>query len=176
MKMLNLAYRRSKPRYRRIQLRSRTAFTLLEILVVVVILAVIAMLAGPMLSSAGGIQIRSAANVIAADIEYAKSMAISRGQNYSVVFDVSADSYWIEDAVGNTIEHPVNKGSNYMVSFGGNTSLDKVDIINVDFGSMSSVTFNLLGNPDNGGTVQLQADGSTATIAVEAVTGFVSIF
>ena len=48
------------------------AFTLIEVLIVMVILGIAAVAAVPMFSSAGSIQIRSAANIIAADLEYAK--------------------------------------------------------------------------------------------------------
>jgi len=77
--------------------RSVRGFTVIELLIVVVILAIAALTAIPMMSSASSMQIRSATNLIMADLEYAKSMAITRGQNYSVVFDPSADSYQIEE-------------------------------------------------------------------------------
>lgn len=151
-----------------------TAFTLIEILIVVVILAIAAVTAIPMMSSAGGVQMRSAANMIAADLEYAKSMAISRGQNYSVVFDKTAESYRIEDKNGNVIPHPVKRGFNYIVAF-KEDGLEKVDILNVDFNSTSRVQFDCLGSPDNGGTVSLKAGNITSTITVETVTGYVWI-
>ncbi len=61
--------------------RLRCGFTIIEILIVVVILAIAAMTAIPMMSSAGSVQVRSVANMIAADLEYAKSLAITKGQN-----------------------------------------------------------------------------------------------
>ncbi|MHC4735672.1 MAG: prepilin-type N-terminal cleavage/methylation domain-containing protein, partial [Planctomycetota bacterium] len=57
-----------------------SGFTVIELLIVVVIIAIAAMAAIPMMTSAAGFQIRSAANMIAADLEYAKTIAISRGQ------------------------------------------------------------------------------------------------
>ena len=72
----------------RYDLRVRSGgFTLAEILLVVLIIAIAAMIAVPMMGSMDSVQIRSAANMIAADLEYAKSMAISRQKNYSVVFN-----------------------------------------------------------------------------------------
>ncbi|MFH1718505.1 MAG: GspH/FimT family protein, partial [Planctomycetota bacterium] len=90
-------------------------FTIVEIIIVVVIIAIAALAAVPMMSSAGSVQIRSAANMIMADLEYAKSMAISRGQNFSVVFDKNTESYRIEDQGGSVIPHPVKKGFDYAV-------------------------------------------------------------
>jgi prepilin-type N-terminal cleavage/methylation domain-containing protein len=158
--------------------RRKYGFTLIEIIIVVVILAIAAMTALPMLSSASSVQIRSAANLIAADLEYAKSMAISRGQDYYVRFNESANSYQIEDHTGTVIQHPVKKGFNYVMDFSNDRRLGRVDITNVTFtpdGSFNKVKFDCLGSPDTGGTITLNAEGTTATITVEPVTGYISI-
>ena len=153
----------------------RTGFTIVEILIVVVILSIAALAAIPMMSSASSFQIRSAANMIAADLEYAKSMAISRGQTYSVEFDVAADSYSIVDQTDTVIEHPVKKGFPYTVRFPTESRLSKVEITNVTFTS-NKVGFDCLGSPDNnGGSVTINANGTTATINVEPVTGYITI-
>jgi len=52
-------------------------FTLVELLIVIVIITIAALTAIPMMSSAASVQIRSAANMLTADLEYTKSMAIS---------------------------------------------------------------------------------------------------
>ncbi|MDT8302978.1 MAG: prepilin-type N-terminal cleavage/methylation domain-containing protein [Sedimentisphaerales bacterium] len=161
-----------------------TGFTLVELLIVVVIISIAALTAIPMMSSAASMQIRSAANILTADLEYAKSMAISRAQNYSVVFDASADSYRIEDQNGNVLQHPVKKGFDYEIDFQNDGRLNKVDIVSVDFDSTSKVTFDYLGSPYNGnvtpgplnsGVINLQAGSTNTIITVEPVTGYVSI-
>jgi len=154
---------------------SHSGFTIVELLIVVVILAIIGLTALPMISSAGSVQIRSAANMISADLEYARSLAISRGQNFCVEFDKNTERYWIEDQAGNVIPHPVKKGFDYIVDFQNDGRLNSVDITNVDFNMTATVLFDCLGSPDNGGTVILQADAHTTTISVEPVTGFISI-
>lgn len=154
--------------------RINSGFTIVEIIIVVVIIAIAALVAVPMMSSAASLQIRSAANMIAADLEYARSMAISRGQNFSVEFDKNTERYWIEDQAGNVIQHPVKKGFDYEIDFQNDGRLSKVDITIVSF-TDSKVQFECLGSPDNGGTVIIQAGGTTKTITVEPVTGFISI-
>jgi len=160
--------------------RTRAGFTLVEILIVVVVIAIAALVVVPLAGSAAGIQIRSAANMIAADLEYAKSMAISRGQTFSVVFDKNTETYRIEDQAGNVVQHPVRKGFDYVVNLPG-AGLDKVDIFDVDFDSTGEVRFDYLGSPYNGnnnplnsGVVTLRSGSSVATINVEPVTGFIS--
>src|SRR4030042_1651123 len=126
----------------------RGGFTLIEIIIVVVILAIAAVSAIPLMSSGGSVQIRSAANMIAADLEYARSLSISRGQNYSVVFDKNTDSYRIEDQNNNMIPHPVKKGFYYIMNFQNDGRLSKVDITNVNFNTTQRVRFDCLGSPD----------------------------
>jgi prepilin-type N-terminal cleavage/methylation domain-containing protein len=150
-------------------------FTLIEILIMVVIIAIAALTAVPMMSSAASMQIRSAANMITADLEYAKSMAISRGQDFSVEFDKNTESYSIEDQDGVVIQHPVKKGFPYEINFQNDSRLSKVDITNVDFNATSKIQFDCLGSPDNGGSINLEAGGTTVTITVEPVTGYISI-
>ena len=152
-----------------------SGFTLIELIAVIVIIIIAAMLAIPMFSSAAGMQVRAAADMIAADLEYAKSMAISRQKTYTVVFDEAAESYDIRDE-GGIISHPVTHGD-YLVNFGADSRVDRVNIVDADFGSSEQVSFTYLGSPDpdNGGTVTLSADTETMTVTVEAVTGYVSI-
>lgn len=149
-------------------------FTLIEILIVIVILAIAAMTAIPMMGSAASVQIRSAGNMIAADLEYAKSLAISKGQNFSVVFDEGEESYRIADQDGNTISHPVKKGFDYVIDF-EDEGLGRVEIADADFDGASQVQFDYLGSPDNGGTVHLQAGDMSATVSVEPVTGYITV-
>lgn len=159
---------------------SRAAFTLIEMMIVLVILAITAAMAVPMISSGAGMQVRSAANVLAADLEYAKSMAITNGSRYSVVFDTTNETYQIEDSSGSPIEHPV-KLKDYVVDFPADSRLSQVNIVSADFDGQTAVTFDYLGSPwtgfgsMNSGIVTLQAGNSSKIVNVEAVTGFVSV-
>ncbi len=170
-----LKHSNMKPRRNAAVVSAReVGFTVIEILIVVVILAVAALTAIPLFSSAGSVQVRSAANMIAADLERAKSMAISRGQNFSVVFDTAADSYHVEDQTGTTVEHPVKKGFDYVIDM-QDEGLEKVDITSADFNGASRVWFDYLGSPDEGGSVTLQAGNRVVTVDVEPVTGYISV-
>ncbi len=149
-------------------------FTLIELMAVIVIIAIAAMLAIPMFGSSASTQIRAAADMVAADLEYAKSMAISRQKTYTVIFDESAESYSITTGDGEVISHPVTH-KDYVVNFKADGRVDKVNIVDADFSSFDQVSFTYLGSPDNGGSVTLSAGTKTMTITVEAVTGYVSI-
>lgn len=160
------------------------AFTLIEIIIVIVILAIAATLAVPMLSTAADMEVRSAAQVVAADLEYAKSMSISRQQNYSVVFDLANNSYQIQDDSSNVIPHPGRPGSSFVVDFDDDSRTENTTITAADFDSQQTITFDYLGspfssvgtaNPLNNGTVTLQAGSFSFDIVIEPVTGYITI-
>ncbi|MHC5061963.1 MAG: pilus assembly FimT family protein [Planctomycetota bacterium] len=164
----------------------KNAFTIVEIIVVMVILSIAAVLAVPMISSAADVQVRSAANMIAADLDYAKSMAISRQQNHTVVFDIANESYEVRDANGDVIEHPIKGGSDFVVDLQSDGRLSRVDVVGADFDpdSKPSVTFDYLGSPYSGtdtadslnsGVITLQAGTFSMTVIVEPMTGYVTV-
>jgi prepilin-type N-terminal cleavage/methylation domain-containing protein len=91
VRMPGFIYLRTRSRYSclsgdtRCDLRGMSGgFTVIEILIVVVIIAIAAMTVIPLMTSAASVQIRSAAHMIMADLEYAKSISISRGEQFSV--------------------------------------------------------------------------------------------
>ncbi len=151
-------------------------FTLIELLIVIVIIGITAAIAVPLISSAASMQIRAAGGIVAADLEYAKSMAITTGQPHSVVFEPGNERYLIKDQMTDTvIKHPITQKENgYIVDFAADGRLDRVDLFNTTF-TDDTVTFNSLGSPDNGGNVVLQAGDISRTVTVEAVTGFISV-
>ena len=73
-----------------------SGLTLLELLMV---LAVVGLLAGLVLPSAQPTvheQLRSAARILAADMAYARSLAVSNGSRYRIVFEPSLNRYALE--------------------------------------------------------------------------------
>ncbi|MBN1126217.1 MAG: prepilin-type N-terminal cleavage/methylation domain-containing protein [Sedimentisphaerales bacterium] len=173
------------------RIRSRdNGFTFIEIIVVMVILGIAALMAVPMFSSAADIQVRTAANMIAADLEYAKSMAITFQQNYSLVFVPGSEQYQVQDQTGAVITHPTNPGVTFLIDFTADNRTGQVDIVSANFsgasGTVQAVTFDYLGTPYagtpatglemlNGGIVALSADTFNLTVTVEPVTGYVTI-
>ncbi len=152
-------------------------FTLIELLIVIVIIGIAATIAVPLISSAASMQIRAAGGIVAADLEYAKSMAITTGRPHSVVFEPGNERYSIKDQLSDTVvKHPITQKDNgYIVDFATDGRLDRVNIDTAIFGGDNTVTFDSLGSPDNGGSVVLQAGGISRTVTVEAVTGFISV-
>ncbi len=165
----------------KIKYQYKPGFTLVEILMVVVILIIGALAVIPMISSAASVQVDAAADMLAADLEYAKSLAISRADVYRVYFNESQNYYEVQDSSGNVIEHPV-KHKDFTVDFDAMSHLDRVTIDDVDFDGTTEVRFNYLGSPLDGGggdldagTVTLVAGDSEIKVTVEAVTGMIRV-
>ncbi|MFA5293212.1 MAG: prepilin-type N-terminal cleavage/methylation domain-containing protein [Phycisphaerae bacterium] len=165
-----------------IKRKSLTGFTLLEVIIVLMIVGIVAAIAVPMYVSAASVQLRTAADMVASDLEYAKSMAISTGKTHSVVFDTVAESYCIKDSAGQVIAHPVRIGTNYVINFAGDNRLNKVDIAITNFAPSNTVKFDNIGAPFDGsgnsmvdGFVQLRCEGNMMKVKIAPVTGYVSI-
>ena len=79
--------------------RTRRAFTLIEVLITVVVMAIVVAVAIPSLSTTDGARLVGAANMVASDIEYAQSVAMA-APNDPGVFKTSADGtgYWVATA------------------------------------------------------------------------------
>ncbi len=155
---------------------------MIEILMVVVILAVAAMIVVPALSSAADMQVRSAANTIAADLDYARGLAVTWQKNFSVVFDSATESYVIQDDAGTAIKNPLTS-MDFNVDLDADSRLSKVDIDSANFDGDVEVTFNYLGAPHVGGaamnsgliTVQDKTEAYKLYVKVEPATGYITI-
>jgi Tfp pilus assembly protein FimT len=143
-----------------------------------------------MMSGAADMQVRGAANRLAADLDYAKNMAITHQRPFTVVFDDStttANGYKIQRQDASTILNPVSQ-RDFDVRFSAERSLSRVRISAVALtptGTTDAITFDYLGTPHCGelvdtsglisGCITLTADGASLKVVVEPMTGYITI-
>ena len=153
--------------------RGRRAFTLIEVAIVIVVLAILAAVVVPIAMSASSVQVVGAGRMIASDLQYAQTQAIATQTPVTVSFDLAAESYALSNASGDLF-HPITNNG-YFVDFSADGRFDEVDIVSADFGGMASVTFDELGAPDAGGGIQLQAGPDVLTVDVATATGTITV-
>jgi prepilin-type N-terminal cleavage/methylation domain-containing protein len=162
------------------------AFTLIEILVVVVILGIAAAIVVPAIGSRDDLKATSAARMIMADLIYAQNRAISQQKKHYVRFDPAAETYEVLDAISpaKLITHPVEV-SPFLVKLGsaGPGPIRDVLIDVADFDGKTILMFDELGTPyayDAGtsteaaltnGQIRLVCRQLTLTITVEPFSG-----
>ncbi len=178
---------------------TRSAVTLIEILLVVAIMAILAGLVIPNANPSIVEQLRSAAGILAADLAYARSQAVTYGSEFRVTFSTSDGQYEIEHVGTNTslddiLENPFADDSTpagqYVVvlselpSLGPQIRLATVCTIDADGTPqqpISDVTFGPLGETARSLDTRIWlAAGSgtgarTVTVHINAVTGLATV-
>ncbi len=152
--------------------RLRGAFTLIELMVVMVILAILAGIVLPTVMSTTGMQATSGARVIAADLQYAQNVAITHQQSITVTFVPGTDSYSLSNASGPLI-HPITKEA-YTVGFGAGNEFENLDLVTTNL-TNHKVTFDSMGVPNNSGTVEIKAGSTEYDITIAPATGKITV-
>ncbi len=148
-------------------------FTLIEIMVVVMILAIVAAVVIPQAVGTKDLQVMSAARMFATDLQYAQDTAITSQVPITVTIDTNAESYALSNASGN-LEHPITKYE-YVVDFMAQKGFESMDIVSVDFGGGNTIVFDEMGSPDNAGTITLRAGSHVYRVTVAVATGKVTV-
>lgn len=174
--------------------RNNRAFTLIEILCVVVILGICSALIIPQIGSRDDLRVAAAARVVMADLMYAQNRAISTQQKQFLSF--SGQAYTLQYRTSDTAPlttttHPTTKG-NYITGFSTsatNSALNSCTLVSWSMGSGINVLgFDELGAPfayntssgvisslTTAATIQLRCGTQTLTISIEPFTGETSV-
>lgn len=162
-------------------IQSKRAFTLIEILVVLVVLAIAAAVVIPKIGTAGDAQSVGAARVLQADLDMTRSLAVTSQTPHTLVFNADRTAYKVvANYVGGlyslltAVPHPVKAKKTFEVRLAGLNGMGKVRVT-AAFGTAGFVTFSSQGDPSAAGTVTLQAGETEMQIQVQALTGRVSV-
>ncbi|MFH1356582.1 MAG: GspH/FimT family pseudopilin [bacterium] len=153
-------------------LNNRLGFTLIELVVVIALIGILSVSVVVMSVNFSKTNITVVAQKIRSDIEYARSLAMTKkGTTFGAFFDDANDEYTVyESVVGTPILDPLTKQS-FLEDF---SKWSSVTITGGDY----TVEFNRVGVPTTGGggSVQITDGSTTKTIAVTAGTGKVSVY
>lgn len=177
--------------------KRRAAFTLVEILAVVVIIGIAAGIIIPQISTRDDMRAAAAARVLIADLIYAQNLAISNGAKVYVKFDVAGGKYTLLSTASSGGDVAVNNpitGLTYTQQFGSaSRDWQTVTINSADFDGDASnqnqytVAFDEIGAPYTfnyssnltsdltAGTIVLKCGQFTKTVRVTAATGEITI-
>ena len=148
---------------------------MIEMIVVIMLLAIVAVIIIPQAIDTGGLQASSAARRIASDLEYAQNIAITTQTPITVRFYHASEYYKLLDAnTSDVLNHPMTK-ADYIVDFTKKKGFEQLNIVSARFGVTNEVTFDELGAPSNAGTVVVQAGSLVYQIDIAAATGKVTV-
>ncbi len=143
---------------------SAHGFSLFELVVAMVVVAALAGMAGPRFHhSLMRYRVDRAATKLVSDFALLRTEVRAMGDSRSMGFNVSTDQYGIAK-----MDSLDRRSEIYLIDLA--EAPYHVDIVSVDFGGDTSVTFNAYGVPDSGGTVELQAGGFVKKIVLDADT------
>ena len=147
----------------------RRAFTLIEVLVVALILAIMAALVTPTLTNASAPLPQSIATLLEIDMRRASAEAVARMQSTAVVVSADRNGWWIAPAATPETEIPGTRrllGNGNLLPFAGYTLTIELKGSAADSGNVFLVQFDALGARDAGLVdVGITAPGETEPLA-----------
>ena len=175
-------------------LRRLAAYTLIEVLVVVVILGILGAVVVPSLLTAGEMGVQAAARSVVSDLLVAQNEAVAAQAERTVHFDIVNDRYGVFDennqivrkaylpVVENSLDYENNtitgdaaRGKNFITDFRTNRNFRDVELLDANFAGAPRVTFDALGSPLEGGYVDLLFDRRVLRVEVAPYTGRLTV-
>ena len=169
--------------------RVAAAFTLAEVLCVVVILGIVGAVVGGQLGARGDLTAEAAGRVLVGHLQFAQDRAVSKRRPHLLVFEANGSAVTVcspdDGGVLRPVPHPVEPGPMRM-TFGpdGAGGGRGVSVGGLDLGGGATVGFDAVGEPITAAltglnpaalaspaTVTLRAGDFEAVVAIEPVTG-----
>ncbi len=167
--------------------RRRDGFTLIEVIVVMIIVAILAVVATPKLANLGSSRSGVAARMVARDLTYARERAIATGTRTWVVFSPGTNSYSVlsenpasPGRVGaSTMTDPNGSGKPY-VQYLNTGEYVGVTMSGAAFDSGTEVGFDWVGKPYNNTSTALSAAGTVTlsngySVTIQPTTGLAKV-
>lgn len=163
-------------------MRALRAYTLIEILLVVLLLGIAGAMVIPSFSSTEVLRIQSTVRSIVGDINFAQSDALARQRQIAIAFDVPNNQYAIIEVRGGTLNPSADTIRQVNLNIAQKFHTSRLE--SVDFDGDVILVFDEMGGPvagvggttpGSGGTIVVSGSGSEFEIRIEAYTGRVSV-
>ncbi|MFI5380234.1 MAG: Tfp pilus assembly protein FimT/FimU [Tepidisphaerales bacterium] len=152
--------------------RTRSAFTLVEVLMVVVIIGIAAAVVVPQMSTRDDLKAIAAGRAVMSDLIYAQNMAITCQIHHYLVFNTTTQSYSVVSSadMATPITNPVNQ-SPYTVQFGntGSGGLRNMSIDSANFQGSNATVYSTIGFDELGTPVVYTGSGADQPISTGAI-------
>lgn len=177
-------------------MKTSEGFSLMETMIVLLILSIIVTIGLPSIGrSSRAARLSGAADEIISAIDYARVTAMNSGCSTMVTMDDSNDSIRVrqflpwknllgtetvldENDVENghfvTMEHPLNRGTDYYIIFSDEARFNSVDIVSSVFDSHDYVIFSSSGTPSSGGSVTITCGDLRTVLNLDSTSGMVT--
>jgi len=143
----------------RVRVAGSGGFTMIELVIVMVLVAVLAFVAIPRLNT-GSLTVMPVAEQIAAEIRYAQNLALTRAATHS--FIVSGNTVSISGSTGATLSTGESLKAFDDVTLGGDSPI----AFDPRFGKPT---------PEGGATITVSGGGNSVNVVISGETGYVQI-
>ena len=124
--------------------------TLVEVLVVMTIIAILAGIVVPSMVSADASSAKAGAILLASNLEYARSVAITHQTQVNITFDTAGDSFTVSSAnASNVLIDPIRKERTnaYVIACPSQSGLSRLEVQAASFSTVASMAFSMSGEP-----------------------------
>ena len=192
-----LGIRRTGPSHWRRASGARPGFSLIELMMVVLVMAVIAMATVPALGpSLQRARLKAAASEVVNALEFARLKAMTTGQETRVVVSSTNETIYVhryapaadlfnggnalaaadvERPVWAYFPHPLVRGADYVIDLSATTRFRGTDVAASTIDTLNPVSFDPLGTPSHAGLVQLILGKQQLAVKLDAATGHVMV-
>lgn len=159
--------------------RNKRAFTLIELVILIVLVAILAFVFITKFSFTQA-RLTNARVKLTSDIRYIQALAISRGGTFGIQFIPGSETYSLYEGTAATkIKDPLNPMSDFTVNYTTSREFSGVDMVSASFDGSQSLEFDWQGVPHSGGGSALSSEGaivlqsgtSSTTVRIATQTG-----
>ncbi len=152
----------------------RRAFTILELLLVILVISLFAAVTIPAFFERAEVSLENASILLAQDLRAAQNRSAYLGEESLFHFHRAGDGYWVSDRAGELVENPATAES-FVRSYSADGVFHGVRIANVDAGADRVFTIDGEGRPVENARITLTYGEDSRTLAVEKGSGRVTI-